>query len=665
MTDNKQKRIRELIVLLNEAGRAYYQEGHEIMSNLQYDRLYDELSALEQETGIVLSDSPTQRVGYEVLSELPKERHPYPMLSLSKTKDREELGQWLGEQTGLISWKLDGLTVVLSYEGGELRKAVTRGNGEVGELITGNARAFQNLPLQIPFKGRLTLRGEAVISYSDFRLINEAIPETDARYKNPRNLCSGSVRQLDPRITRDRRVRLIAFSLVSAYTDSGEELLFSNSREKQLLFLKEQGFSVVEYRRVDRSNVGSAVSDFEREVSTNDLPSDGLVLLYDDIAYGESLGRTSKFPRSSIAFKWSDEEAETVLRGIEWSPSRTGLINPIALFDPVELEGTTVSRASLHNISYCEELRLGIGDRITVYKANMIIPQIGGNLTGSGTLTPPDSCPACGGATEIRQDKDARSLYCTNPDCPTKRLKNFALLTSRDALNIEGLSEKTLEKLLSQGFLLSYADIYRINRYSTEIMAMEGFGERSYEKLWASIEGSRSTRLFRVLYGVGIDGIGLSNARALCRHFNDDLSAIATSSVEELTGAEGIGTVLAENIIRFFSDNKKNEELMELVSCLNIEREEQDEASEASLSGKTVVITGSLKHFSSRKELEERIIAAGGRVSGSVSKKTYCLVNNDTASASSKNKKAKELGVPIMSEEEFLESLLGFYSDGE
>lgn len=657
LSKDKQERMRELIATLDEAGRAYYQEGREIMSNLRYDALYDELAALEKESGIVLSGSPTQKVGYEVLSELPKETHASPMLSLNKTKDRAELRSWLGEKEGLLSWKLDGLTVVLSYEGGELRKAVTRGNGEVGEVITGNARVFQNLPTRIPFTGSLVLRGEAIISYSDFEKINAAIPELDNKYKNPRNLCAGSVRQLDPKITKERRVRLIAFTLVSAEEEGGIPMDFGNSRERQFLFLKEQGFTVVDYERVHADNVESAVQNFSERIADNDFPSDGLVLLYEDIAYGDSLGRTAKFPRNAIAFKWSDEKAETVLREVEWSPSRTGLINPVAIFDPVELEGTTVSRASLHNISYCEELELGIGDRITVYKANMIIPQIAENLSRTGTLLPPKICPVCQEETETRKDKDSKSLYCINPDCPAKKLKNFTLFVSRDALNIDGLSEMTLEKFLSRGLIKSYRDIFHLREHREAILSMEGFGEKSCENLLASIERARDTRLFRLLYGLGIEGIGLANARVLCKHFKDDLEAVRQASVEELTEVEGIGAVLAEKLAGFFREEKRVSALDAVLPELRIAKEEYTEVEEQSLSGKTVVITGSLNHFTNRKELEERIRQAGGKTAGSVSKKTSYLVNNDSASNSSKNQKAKELGVPILTEEEFLEIL--------
>lgn len=656
---NSRKRMEELIRRLNEASRAYYAEGSEIMSNLAYDSLYDELLELESATGTVLSDSPTQKVGYEVLSELPKEQHPSPMLSLDKTKSVENLAAWLGEQQGLLSWKLDGLTIVLTYAGGVLQKAVTRGNGEIGEVVTQNARNFTGLPTRISFQGELVIRGEAIIGYSDFERINGEITDADARYKNPRNLCAGSVRQLDPAITRSRHVQLLVFALVSAAGEDGLPLEFNNSRQEQFAFLKGLGFSVVESRMVTRETLPEAVKWFSEAIVHNDFPSDGLVLTYEDIAYGLSLGRTAKFPRNSIAFKWSDEKAETVLREVEWSPSRTGLINPVAVFDPVELEGTTVSRASLHNLSYIQELKLGLGDRITVYKANMIIPQLAENLTESGPLTPADTCPACGNPTEIRRDNDASYLVCPNPDCPAKKIKNFALFVSRDALNIDGLSEMTLEKLIAQGFIHSYADLFRLDRHRQALAQMEGFGEKSSENLLAAVEKASHTRLYRVLYGLGIAGIGLANAKALCRYFGEDPERLRKAGPEELTEIEGIGAVLAENIAAYFRDPEKLAALEELLPCLELEKQQTDASAPRTLEGMSVVITGSLEHFASRKELQEEIEKAGGRAAGSVSARTAYLVNNDSSSTSGKNKKARELGIPVVTEEEFLKILKG------
>lgn len=652
MQNHKMKRMKELAELLNRASESYYAKDSEIMSNYEYDRLYDELTALEKETGVILSNSPTVRVGYEAVDDLPKERHEKPMLSLGKTKSREELRDWLNEKDALLSWKLDGLTIVLTFFAGKLAKAVTRGNGEVGEVITNNAKVFKNIPLSIPFQGELVLRGEAVITYSDFERINEQIEDVESRYKNPRNLCSGSVRQLNNRVTADRSVMFYAFSLVKA-----EGADFGNSRERQFLFLTEQGFDVVEYRKVNPDTILEAIEYFEKKVEGFDIPSDGLVLTYEDIAYGASLGTTAKFPRDSIAFKWADELKETVLREIEWSPSRTGLINPIAVFEPVELEGTTVSRASVHNISILRGLKLGIGDRITVYKANMIIPQIAENLTGSDSVQIPEKCPVCGHVTEIRQVNDVQSLYCTNPLCDAKKLKSFALFVSRDAMNIDGFSEATLEKFIGKGFLHEYADIFKLSRYAEEITQMEGFGEKSCQNLLNSIEAARKTTLPRVIYGLGITGIGLANAKMICRYYRYDLNAMKAAQTEELSEIDGVGEVLAGAFSEYFADEKHVRQLENLLREIEIAVEKVDEETQT-LTGLSFVITGSLNHYANRNELKELIEQKGGKVAGSVSAKTTGLINNDVTSNSSKNKKAKELGVRILSEEEFMEEYL-------
>ena len=651
MAEDKTKRIRELIGTLRAAGRAYYQESREIMSNFEYDKLYDELVSLEKETGIVFANSPTQNVGYEVVSALPKERHEKPMLSLNKTKSVEELADWLGGQTGLLSWKMDGLTIVLTYQNGTLVKAVTRGNGEIGEVITANAKAFVNVPLNISYQGELILRGEAIIRYSDFEKINEQIEDVDAKYKNPRNLCSGSVRQLNSEITAQRQVHFYAFSLVKA-----DGIDFKNSRKEQFEWLKTQGFEVVEYHEVTKETLPETVKMYSEAIAENDTPSDGLVLLYDDIAYGQSLGRTAKFPRDSIAFKWADEIQETKLLYIEWSASRTGLINPVAVFEPVELEGTTVSRASVHNISIMEALELGAGDRITVYKANMIIPQIADNLTRSGVRDIPEACPVCGGQTEVRQLNDVKSLYCTNPDCQAKKIKSFTLFTSRDALNIAGLSEATLEKFIGVGMIHEYADIFHLDRHQEEIVEMDGFGQKSYDNLIAAAEKASHTTLPRMVYGLGVAGIGLANAKMICRHFKNDFEAMRHATVEELVEIDGIGEVLAQAWTAFFSDGKNNAIVDHLLAELTFEAgdEESSEGADEAFAGMNLVITGSLEHFKNRKELQELIERRGGKVTGSVTSKTNYLINNDVASSSSKNKKARELGVPILSEEEFL-----------
>ena len=616
------------------------------MSNVEYDALYDTLSALEKETGIVLADSPTVNVGYEAVEQLPKEEHERPMLSLDKTKEREALREFIGEHPTLLSWKLDGLTIVLTYENGELIKAVTRGNGIVGEVITNNARVFKNIPLKISFKGRLVLRGEAIITYSDFEKINETIGDADAKYKNPRNLCSGSVRQLNNEITAKRNVRFYAFSLVSA-----EGVDFRNSREVQFRWLNEQGFEVVEYRKVTAETLDEAMDYFAEAVTTNDFPSDGLVALYDDIAYGESLGTTAKFPRNAMAFKWADEMRDTRLLEIEWSPSRTGLINPVAIFEPVELEGTTVSRASVHNISIMKELKLGIGDTIRVYKANMIIPQIAENLTGSGNAPIPHTCPACGQETVVKKENDVECLFCVNSGCPAKKIKSFGLFTSRDAMNIDGLSEATLEKFIARGFIHDFGDIFEISRYKDEIVEMEGFGQKSYDNLMESLERAKETTLPRVIYSLGIANIGLANAKVICRHFDNDLDRIRHASLEEVSDIDTIGPVIAGNLVAYFRDEDNNRRLDHLMRFLHIQ--EDSPKQEQIFEGMNFVITGSLVHFGNRSEAKELIESLGGKVTGSVTKKTNYLINNDIQSNSSKNKKARELGIPILSEEDF------------
>lgn len=645
---DKLERIKELVELLNKAGKSYYSEGQEIMSNYEYDAMYDELKKLEEETGCVLSNSPTVNVGYEVLSELPKERHDSPMLSLDKTKDREALRDWLGEQKGVLSWKLDGLTIVLTYEDGKLSKAVTRGNGEIGEIITNNARVFKNVPVTIPYKGKLVLRGEAIITYSDFNRINEEIPEMDAKYKNPRNLCSGSVRQLNNKITKERNVNFFAFALVSA-----DNVDFKNSRAYQFEWLKKQGFEVVKYKMVDRDNIIDTIAWFEKTIVNNDFPSDGLVIIYDDIAYGESLGRTAKFPRNAMAFKWTDETADTVLRQIEWSASRTGLINPVAIFDPVELEGTKVSRASVHNISIMEGLKLGIGDNIRVFKANMIIPQIAANLTESGNISVPEVCPVCGQPTRISEVNDVKTLYCDNPECQAKHVKSFALLVSRDALNIDGLSEATLEKFIQKGFIKDKTDIFHLDKFKDEIVAMEGFGEKSYANLIEAVEKAKDTDLVRVLYGLGIDNIGLSTAKLIVKKLKGDPQAVLSVTAQELIDIDGIGEVIAEAFVRYFADEKKQEEYIRLLGEVRLKEIEESQETEE-LAGKTFVITGNVTHFANRKELKELIERMGGKVTGSVTGNTSYLINNDSMSQSTKNKTAAKLGVPVITEEEFI-----------
>lgn len=647
---NETDRMKELIEVLNKASKAYYAEDIEIMSNAEYDALYDELLMLEEKTGTVLAGSPTVNVGYEAVDNLPKETHESPMLSLDKTKDREALRDWLNGHEALLSWKLDGLTIVLTYENGTLSKAVTRGNGEVGEVVTNNAKTFINLPHKIAYKGKLIIRGEAVISYDDFNKINEEIPEEGAKYKNPRNLCSGSVRQLNNEITAKRNVRFIAFNYVS---QGGSDTDFK-LRSEQFDFLKKQGFEVVEYHKVTEDSILDKISYFAKMVANYPIPSDGLVLTYNDIEYGRSLGRTAKFPRDSIAFKWADETANTHLIDMEWSPSRTGLINPVAIFEPVELEGTTVSRASVHNVSIVKSLMLGIGDEISVYKANMIIPQIKENFTKSGNLTIPKFCPACSEKTQIKNENGVETLYCVNEACPAKQIKRFSLFVSRDAMKIDGLSEATLEKFISVGFIKKLSDIYKLAEHKEAICNMDGFGDKSYEKLISSIEKSRDVLLPNLIYALGILNVGLSNAKIICKAFDYDIEKIKNATVEEIAVTDNIGDVIATSVFDFFHDSEKLSEFNELVNELNILIPEKKETN-SNIGGKTFVITGSLNTYENRNALKDLIESLGGKVAGAVSAKTDYLINNDVTSNSSKNKKAKELNVQIISEEDFNE----------
>lgn len=640
-------RMKELIDILNRASAVYYQGKDEIMSNFEYDKLYDELVSLEKESGLVLAGSPTQKVGYEILSELPKQTHPSPMLSLDKTKQVNELESWLGDKEGLLSWKMDGLTVVLTYENGQLLNAVTRGNGVVGEVITNNAKVFKKLPISIPFKGHMVLRGEAVITYSEFEKINASLSEEE-QYKNPRNLCSGSVRQLNNEITAKRNVELYAFTLVEA-----EGVDFENSQKNKMEFMRKQGFQVVEYKLVTRENIVETVEWFSDKVKTNDFPSDGLVLLYDDIEYGDSLGSTAKFPRNAIAFKWADEVAKTKLLEMEWSASRTGLINPVAIFEPVELEGTTVSRASVHNISIVRELKLGIGDEIEVYKANMIIPQIAKNLTESDSLEIPDKCPVCGEKTVIHKENDVEVLFCENTDCLAKKIKSISLFVSRDAMNIDGMSEATIEKFIARGFLHELADLFKLERYKDEIISMEGFGEKSYEKLIKAADAAKVTTTAKFIYSLGISGIGLSNAKMICKAFDNDFDKIRKVSREELIEIDGVGEVLADSFVRFFEKENNNHVVDDLLKIIKMEDSESSVQND--MEGMNFVITGSVNHFSNRGAVKELVESRGGKVTGSVTSKTKYLINNDSTSNSSKNKKAKELGVQIITEDEFID----------
>ena len=636
------ERMKELVKILNEAAKVYYQGKDEIMSNYEYDKLYDELVALEEKTNITLSSSPTINVGYETLSRLPKENHVEPMLSLDKTKEVSELEAWLNEHLGILSLKLDGLSVILTYENGKLLKALTRGNGEVGEVITNNAKTFKNIPAKIPYKDNLVIRGEALIRYSDFERMNNEYKEISETYKNPRNLCSGSVRQLNNEIAAQRNINFFVYNLIQS-----QNLEFK-TRKEELDWLQEQGFEIVPFKQVNSMNLSQKVEEFSNEIKTCDLPSDGLVLAYDNIAYGKSLGRTAKFPRHSIAFKWRDELADTKIKEIEWSASRTGLINPVAIFDPVELEGTTVSRASLHNISMLKELKIGIGDTVSVYKANMIIPQIFANKTKSNNLIIPNKCPVCGCETQILNENGSVVLTCPNPACYAKQIKALSHFVSRDAMNIEGLSEASLEKFVNMGFIRKFSDIYKLEKYKEEIVEFDGFGEKSYSNLINAINNSKNIQIANLIFALGIKGIGLANAKLIVKKYPYSLNELKNIKYEELVEIEGIGDVLAKSFIEYFNDKENIE--------LKIEYPKKSENNQI-FQGINFVITGSLNAFANRNECKEKIESLGGKVTGSVTSKTNYLINNDNTSTSSKNKKAKELNIPIITEEDFLKML--------
>ena len=658
----KKQRMKELIEVLDKAAKAYYAESAEIMSNAEYDKLYDELEALEKETGIVLAGSLTKKVGYEVLSFLPKKAHKEPRLSLAKTKEVAELESFLGDKEGILMWKLDGLTIVLTYENGELVEALTRGNGEIGEVVTENARFFENIPLVIPYKGSLMVRGEAIIKYSDFNRINDEITDVAEKYKNPRNLCSGSVRQLSTEVTASRNVNFIVYEDL----EGGNKF---KTRVEELNYLESLGFTVVDHPLVTRENLEAEVRAYEKRIKSYDIPSDGLVLQFNDIAYGNSLGKTAKFPRHSIAFKWKDETAETTLREIEWSASRTGLINPVAIFDPVELEGTTVTRASVHNVSIMRGLKLGVGDKIKVYKANMIIPQILENLTGSDAEKVPEFCPVCGGRTELKDEEGVQTLYCTNPDCMAKKIKLLTHFVSRDAMNIAGLSEMTLEKFVGENMIHELSDVFKLKYHREKIVSLEGFGEKSYNNLIESIDKARETTAVRVLYSLGIANIGLATAKLICRFFENDIERITKAEVNELTQIDGVGEVMAGVFVEYFKKADNLRTLEHLLTEVNIEKtstkSENEGGSEenSAISGLTFVVTGDVEKFKNRRELSYFIESKSGKVTGTVTGKTDYLINNDVTSNSGKNKKAKELGIKIISETEFLELVGGSNAD--
>ena len=643
--DKKLNRMKELIEILNNASRLYYQYSTPIMTDFEYDKLYDELEKLEKETNTVLSNSPTQNVEPEAIDSLVKVEHPAPMLSLSKTKSISELASFLGNQEGLISWKLDGLTIVLTYKDGKLSSGVTRGNGIIGEVITENVKKFKNIPLTIPYKGTLVVRGEAVIKYSDFNKMNEELDDDSSQYKNPRNLCSGSVRQLDSKVTAKRNVNCIIFALIES-----EKKFKLKSEEFE--WLKSLGFDIVEYHKVTSNNLEEQVLYFKNKINEYDIPSDGLVLLYNDIEYGKQLGTTAKYPKNAIAFKWQDETAETKLIDVDWLVSRTGLINPVAVFEPVELEGTIVSRASLHNVSILQGLSLGIGDTILVYKANMIIPQIADNLTQSNSLTIPNKCPVCNHEARIISSNDVKYLYCMNDFCPAKLVKRLSQFTSRNAMNIEGLSDAIINKLADEGLIKTYADIYNLKRYKNDIISFEGFGEKSYDNLINSIEKSRNVKLANFIFALGIPDIGLSRAKLICKNYSNDINKIRNLTFEELSKIDGIGEIIAKEWIDTFNNEDFIKELELLLKEVNFTDTSID--NNQPLKDLIFVITGSVNNFTNRDELVEYIETYGGKVVKAISNNVNYLINNDITSTSTKNTKAKELGIKIISENDLM-----------
>lgn len=638
--NDKIARMKELIDLLNKASMLYYQKSTPMMTDYEYDKLYDELVSLEKETNMVFSNSPTINVEPTVSTELEKTTHPHPMLSLSKTKNPDDLVSFIGNKEGLLSWKLDGLTIVLTYENGKLVSGVTRGNGIIGEVVTENVKKFKNIPLSINYTGRLVLRGEAIIKYSDFEKMN-----VDSEYKNPRNLCSGSVRQLDSSVTAERNVNCIIFALIEASSE------LSNYKDKNFEWLRSLGFETVEYVKVDKNNLKDEVLNYKEKIKTYDIPSDGLVLTFNDIEYGNNLGSTAKYPKHSIAFKWQDETAKTILREVDWMASRTGLINPVAVFDPVELEGTIVSRASLHNISILRELKIGLNDEIEVYKANMIIPQIANNITCSNNLVIPDKCPVCNHKTEIVTNNDITYLYCPNEFCFAKFMKRLSLFVSRNAMNIDGISEAILSRLINENMVKTYADLYNLSIYKDKIINFDGFGEKSYNNLIESIEKSRKVKLANFIYSLGIPDIGLSRAKLICSKFNNDIDVVSNLSYDKLSEIVGVGDVIAKEWIDTFKNpdfiSEYNKIKKEIILIDNVNNK-------TTLKDKTFVITGSVNNFKNRDELIEYIESLGGKVVKAISNNVDFLINNDITSTSSKNTKAKELGIKIISEDDLL-----------
>lgn len=662
------ERMLYLVDLLNKASSAYYNEDTEIMSNFEYDAYYDELCQLEEKEGIVLENSPTQKAGFEVVSNLQTAKHEFPALSLDKTKSRVSLIPWLNGKEGVLSWKMDGLTVVATYNNGKLISAVTRGNGYVGEIVTHNAKHFKGLPRTISFKKKLIVRGEAVMSYKDFETINNEIPNIESKYKNARNLASATVRLLDANKSAQRPISLFVFDLVFREGNNGENAL-PKLKSEQFKWLETLGFNVVEYKVVSGETIVKEIENFENKLLQNPFPSDGLVLIFNDDEYGKSLGMTGKFPRNGIAFKWKDETVSTKITDIEWSASRTGLLNPVAIFEPVEIEGTTVSRASVHNVSIAESLQLGIGSTVEVLKANKIIPQIAKTTKSTGKTFVPDICPICGHKTQIRENDGIKTLYCTNPECSAKHVGKYVHFCARDCMNILGMSEATVSKFIECGIIKEYADFFRFDKHP-EIKTMEGFGEKSFQKMISSSEEALNKADFvHIIHSFGIPNVGLGQAKLLKKAveqwsyemypefemtYFDCLARM--SETFDFETIDGFGQIIAKSLLNWIDKNMvKDTEVMNfitLVPALWIPKKEEKKAS--AIAGKTFVITGSVNHYKNRDALKEFIESLGGKTSGSVSAKTDFLINNDVTSTSGKNKKAKELGVKIISEDEFI-----------
>ncbi len=649
MEDYK-SRCKELVRRLNEASEAYYNGGEEIMSNYEWDAMFDELLSLEAETGYALPDSPTQNTGYEE-NNGEREAHEFPALSLAKTKQVSELIKWAEEREVWLSWKLDGLTLVLTYDGGKLTRILTRGNGVTGTNITYLKNSIKGFPLKIKYKGHLVVRGEAVISYSDFALINDTIEDDDEKYANPRNLASGTLSLDDAEKVKERRVRFHAFTLVHL-----EDNIVSWGERME--FLEKEGFMVVDREKTDAAGIADVVERWTKRVENGemDLPVDGLVICYDDTDYAASGSVTGHHAaKAGYAFKWQDVSAFSELLYVEWSCAAS-TISPVAVFTPVQLEGTTVSRASLCNISEME--RLGIGETCTleVIKANKIIPKCIAVKEASGTFTVPEKCPVCGAQTEIRTSPKSktRTLHCTNPDCSAKHVKKFTRFVSKTGMDIDGLSIQTMLKFMNEGFLKEFQDIYHLSEHAEEIRQMEGFGEKSCENMMKAIEKSRQANPVNFIYALCIPMMGIDAGKKIIANGGFEGFLERLEQKKGFEDIDGIGPEKSGSALLWYENDKNRRSLEALLKEVTIEKTAEKPDTGGKCAGLTFVITGEVHHYKNRDEFKAYVEASGGKVTGSVTSKTSYLVNNDTASASSKNRKAKELGIPIISEEEFV-----------